>query len=348
MSVRNCSAFGAMVVGLVLATGWVCGEEPARRTAAPIIFSSPQSDTVSSNLNQMSVKSSPLLNLESDLKKPFQVFESAPAARFRPPAKLSAPPAPVVNSKKLKELLDKRAEELYLSPDAAPDDDLLKDSSTADPFSRTPKTAVERYYDRLDRAGTLTNQARSGDLFGEKPVRDSSALSPDRPFNPLDEEKFSAVRNLRFQSNAFSDRGGLYSQELKPRTFGDVFGVGPSDTSERFTRSKESRLDNFKRLLDGSSAPSRNDFNTPPPTTPSVTYKPGPAYAPAAAPVWSSTPTPVQGSSFSSSAGVVGAPARPQGLPDFAVSASSLATTPQVSAPKSLPPPTFKVPKRQF
>jgi hypothetical protein len=350
MNVRSHRSFGAMALGLVLGAGLLRGEEPARRTATPIIFSAPQSDTVSSNLNQISSKPS-LRDLESDLKKPFEIFQTAPQSRFQPPVKLTTPPAPVVNSRKLKELLDKRAEEIYLSPDAATDDEFLRESeSDSDPFHRNkPKNSVERYYDRLDRTGALTNHTRGSDLFGDKPGSEAgAALSLDRPLNPLDEAAGSTARNFRFLSNAIPDRGGAYSQDLKPRTFGDIFGLGPGDTSERLSQSRESRLDSFKRLLEGPAAPSRVDFNAPPPAAPSTTALPSPTYAPAAAPVWSSTAKPVAGSSFSSSAGVVGAPAKPQGLPDFAVSASSLATTPQGQPAKALPPPTFKVPKRQF
>ena len=51
-------------------------EEPARQRGAPIIFSEPKSDTVSTNLNQLDLKASPFKDLESDLKKPFQIFDS--------------------------------------------------------------------------------------------------------------------------------------------------------------------------------------------------------------------------------------------------------------------------------
>lgn len=326
------------------------GEEPERRTATPIIFSAPQSDTVSSNLNEISLKTSPLRNLESDLKKPFEVFQSGNAGTFRAPIKLSAPPAPVLNSRKLKELMDKRAEDLYLSSDPTTTDDLTKSEDETDPFKKKIKSPLESYYDRMDRqAAAATNQTPHSDdlLSGVKDERDSADnLGLGRLRNPLESPNLPNAQNLR--SLTGSDRtSSSYSDSLKPRAFGDIFGLSSTDSSDRFTKSKETRLDNFKRLLDGPTAAPRTDFNAPLPVAGAAPKLSPGGYTPPT-PAWA-TPQPTSRTdTFDKRAGLVGTLSKPQGLPEFAASSPSLSTPPPLQPAKPLPPPTFKVPKREF
>ena len=108
-------ALALLAVGL---SGLRADEAPkGRPTPTPIVFSAPRSDTVSSNLNQIGTKSSPLTDLESGLTKPFQIFDAGrssgdfqPANRFVP----QTPSTPALSNRKLKEALDKRAEDNYL------------------------------------------------------------------------------------------------------------------------------------------------------------------------------------------------------------------------------------------
>lgn len=325
------------------------GEEPARRTAAPIIFSSPQSDTVSSNLNEISLKTSPLRNLESDLKKPFEVFQSGNAGTFRPPTKFSTPPAPVLNSRKLKELMDKRAEDLYLGSESAATDDFTKSDDELDPFKKKIKSPLESYYDRMDRQAAATNQtARTDDLLagGKEDPDSADNLGLGRLRNPLESPALANSQNPRPVLGG-GRPSSSYSENLKPRSFGDIFGLSPSEPADRFSRSKETRLDNFKRLLDGPSAAPRTDFTAPAAVT-GAAPKPGTGGSTAPPPAWT-TPQPAPATdTFDKRAGLVGSPAKPQGLTEFAVSFPSLSTPPAVPPAKPPPPPTFKVPKRQF
>jgi hypothetical protein len=352
MTVPWCNVPGWLAIfPVALAPLVLTGEEPARRSAAPIIFSSPQSDTVSSNLNELSelsVKASPLRSLDSDLKKPFEVFEPG-SSSFRPQMKPTAPPAPVINSKKLRELMEKRAEELYLGSESSTPDETAKAEDDLDPFGKKIKTPLDSYYDRLDRqTAAMTNQSpRSDDsLFKLKAdAEEPDNLGLGRFRNPLETPSLPTSKNLRPLTGTDHNP---YADSLKPKAFGDIFGLGPVESSERFTKSKETRLDNFKRLLDGPVATPRTDFNAPPPVAGAAAKASSGGYKPPA-PSWSSSPRPANpADTFDKRAGLVGTPSKPQALPDFAASASSLSTPPQPQPARPLPLPAFKVPKRQF
>ena len=156
-----------------------------------IIFSAPKSDSLSSNLNELRAPTSPFREMESTLQKPFEFLEPPKAA---PRLKFTPQQQPELRKKTPQDILNQRAEDMFLEPNlhkGETDADFynLGDES-ADLFGRKPKTALERYYDRTDRA--LTNRA-----FGPNPresATDSldplsrnnlSPFAPDRELEPI-------------------------------------------------------------------------------------------------------------------------------------------------------------------
>src|SRR4051812_7435583 len=115
MSVRFYHRLG-VALSLVAATLGLRAEDAAKGRATPIVFSAPRSDTVSSNLNQISTRSSPLSDLESGLKKPFEIFDTGRSSAVIPANKFATPTpsTPALNKRSLKDALDKRAEDSYL------------------------------------------------------------------------------------------------------------------------------------------------------------------------------------------------------------------------------------------
>src|SRR4051794_25485394 len=102
MSVRFQFYFGLALACLGEVQVASAADEPVKSRPSPIIFSSPKLDTVSSNLNQIGTKSAPLLDLESGLKKPFEVFDNGRSSGgFQPPNSFapSSPSAPISNKK---------------------------------------------------------------------------------------------------------------------------------------------------------------------------------------------------------------------------------------------------------
>lgn len=332
--------------------------EAPRSGATPIIFSAPQSDTVSSNLNQIGTRSSPLLDLESGLTKPFEIFDSRSSGSQRPVSKdmRYVPPAPVLNNKKLKDLLDKRAEEMYLTREdnetALTREDLLKsDDDPLDSSGKRLKTPLDRYYDRIDRMKLApTNQTTRGlELFGDKPASDPRDELKPKSFGGLfDNELSPNTRSLGQKTNGSSGGALLVSEKDKPRSFGDLFGLGPVETSKSGTQVRESRLDEFKRLIDGPGFGSRSSFDVAPPSSAGSSFQAPKPVVGIPSPVLPATPQPVSGGAYANKPGFAGTIGTPTGVPDYALGTPSLTPAAPIQQPKPLPPPTFNVPRRRF
>jgi len=318
-----------------------------------IIFSAPKSDTVASNLNELRPANSPFREMESSLKKPFELFEpgknSAPTTRGMP-----MPRQPELKRKTEKEMLNQRAEEMFLEPGLHPgetDDDLFKAGETlADPLGRKPKTALDRYYDRMDRAAT--NRASGPDsLGGARDARNGLEASIENPFNENG--------NWDRQRSPFGNRLGAFSPQ-KDNSRNGFFGDNERSSGNSadlnsirkpevdyggFQQPKVDRLEAFKQLLGGSSAPRtpapRGSYNynygTPPPAAAIGQPTAGGDYSSATKPLDPRT-------DFTKSAGLIGAPSKPQGLPDYTAGSVSTPNT----APKPIQVPTFNIPKRRF
>jgi hypothetical protein len=341
------------VVGLVVAHG----QEPARQRGTPIIFSEPKSDTVSSNLNQLDLKTSPFKGLESDLKKPFEIFDSGRSiGSFRPPSGLITPPATPANNRRIKDLIDKRAEMMLPGPDSGdPDltgDDPFKPSEdTVDATGRKLKTPLDRYYNRLDRErAAFTNQVRNTDLFGKNKDTDGKDQF-SRPFSDKSfggDLKASGSSSGQLSNNATAS-SGFFSDQRKPKTFEELLDLPrPNEPTERSSGLKETRLDEFKRLLDRPAfTPSTNSYSPGLPVA-GAELRPVPA---SPWPTWSSSPAPVNPrDSFTSQAGLglVGAPYQLQNLPSLAATTPSLNPTPPPVLKPKQPTTSFSIPKRQF
>ena len=59
----------------VLITSETQAQDRSRDRGAPIIFTSPKTDTISTNLHEVNVKQTPFKNLESEVRKPFEIFD---------------------------------------------------------------------------------------------------------------------------------------------------------------------------------------------------------------------------------------------------------------------------------
>lgn len=339
-------------------------DEPAPKSSVPLIFSAPRSDAVSSNLNRLGTKSAPLKDLESGLKKPFEIFDPKSVQRdLRGPINYTPQPpaAPVLNNRKLKDLLDKRAEDHYL---------LREDDKTAlerdDPFQsneqplgasgRRSKTSLDRYYDRVEQSGmTGTNQSKTTPglaLFGEKSqqeLNDQPESRMSRGF--LTSELSPTSRTLGQMSNSLSSTDGWLSpSKSKPESFGELFGLGPVDpVQSRYKQQREKRQDEFKRLLDGPGYGARNDFNVNPPSSVSTAFQPAKPAVGVPSPIFPSGSSPMSGGSLAGAPGQIGVPGMPTGLRDSTVGTPSLTPTPTLPTVNTAPAvPAFKVPRRRF
>lgn len=347
----------ALLVLLILNNGEkLSAQEPQRPRGNAIIFSAPKSDTVSSNLNELRPPNSPFREMESTLKKPFEMFEpnkpgqsSYPASRGMP-----IPRQPEVKRRTEKEMLNQRAEEMFLEPGlhaGETDDDLYNSTERlGDLAGQKPKTALDRYYDRLDRV--MTNRASGDGAALDRDTQPSLEASIENPFNqngvwdrqrnPFDNRS----RPLSAPNN--NGRSGLFGEN--ERGFGNQSDTDlPQPTSpdyRGFQQPKTDRLEAFKQLLDSPSAARtaapRGNYN--------VTATPARSAAP---PAFSGAYSGVSGVTdpadrFTKSAGLIGAPSQPQGVPEYTTTAPSLNGAASGTAVKPVQVPTFSIPKRRL
>jgi hypothetical protein len=148
-------------------------------------------------------------------------------------------------------------------------------------------------------------------------------------------------------SNNAVEGGGFFSENFKPKEFYDLADDAyQKPQPERSSSFKETRLDEFKRLLgEPASTPRNNDYS---PSLPAFGTAPRPATA-SPSPSWSLPSTPaVSRDSFTSRAGLVGAPAQLQSLPSFGTATPGFNSAPAPVAQTKPPTSTFSLPKRQF
>jgi hypothetical protein len=265
-----------------------------------------------------------------------------------------------VNRTTLKSIMEKSAEEQFLNGNQGDQEDLndpfKSPDSTMDPLRKNkPKTALDRYYDRLEKEqGVRTNKSDTLDLFGNRKERtaiEKQALESNRNQAGREQDIYSKTSG-QASNNAATDniffRTGKIPEAGK---FGSPNGAGV----DRAMIQRETRMENFKKLLDGPaySQPQNNNY-IPKATAYGSGESSGqrPGYI-TPAPTWSSskpatTATIIPGSSFTKSSGIVGAAGRPVGLQDYASSDAAKLSTPvaPVQQPK-MKPSTFNPPTRR-
>ena len=352
MKLALCNNLRLGFLTLLVLGGVTCAfaQSPDRPRGNAIIFSGPKTDTVSSNLNELRSPASPFREMESSLKKPFEMFEPGKAGANRMPIMKPIPaPQPQLKQKPMKDILNERAEAMFLEPglhEGETDEDLFKTTEDSyDPYTRKPKNSLDRYYDRVDRATTnRTSAAVPFDSSAE--LRDSLDPNNANPFaeRPVQDAWRNPVDN-RFRSP------GSFGETRRDGLFGDRPDATAPNRPESYYPSyreqKADRLDAFKQLLEGSSGaraatPSRNRNYA---TTPARTASPTPATT-----GFNARPagTATAADTFTKSAGLIGAPGQPQGLPDYVTPAAGVQTAPSRSTTKPVPPPKFNVPQRRF
>ena len=332
---------------VVLATSLVAltissnAQDSSRDRGTPIIFSTPKSDTVSTNLENINQKESPFKGMESNIRKPFEIFDTdTTRPKFTHPRNL---PTPARDNSTVKNILEQKAEEQFLNGEKSladdPNDPFKSSDSTLDSYgNRKPKTALDRYYDRIEKDRfARTNANSSTDMFGRKKEEKSDDyLNPGAKEKDdlLNREQDSSARtNRRMSNNVSTDKENSSLSGFTKAT--KLFDGKPSNPAERELLQRESRLDNFKKLLDGNTGaqPQNNYLNTgvstygntsPNQSRPNYLTPTTPSYQPK--PYGNSQPN--YGSSFNTSAGVIGAPGRPVGVQDFGISAGASISTP--------------------
>lgn len=342
-------------VAVVLCALMVCSAHAAdRRRGRPIEFSSPSSDEVTTNLNQLTSKKDGLKQLEEDFYRPLQSFSPKSSLDGVVAPIPRTPTAPVIQSKRVKELLERRKNWVFMRPEDLVAEPTVEGILKAPDFGmdgreKTDSRSVEQFYQRLATkrpAASRLDQSKEDDLFGS--VRKSSSSDEtgahDDSILPYGlKESVEALRN-KFEP----DKAGDFSARSGTRSsFSDPFGLGDSTQSKEQMLEHKKYMDGFHSQVDPGWQPPAvaNSFNPP------VGFATAaqPMSSPAASLSHSSSPTPHHG--LDAQNDVLNPMLGPPGLPD--VNAQALGQSrpalalPTVEAPKQVAP-TFTAPKRAF
>jgi hypothetical protein len=261
-SLHICLAAAALVLsGVLVGNAQSGGKERGR----PIEFSLPKSDEVTTNLHELTSKKDSLKQLEEDLYKPLETFSpksSLDGVVIPPPRTASAPP---IQSKRVKELLERRKNWVFMNPE-----DLIGAPSADDVF-KTPQVGPDgqekkelpplvRYYRRLsNKQAELDNplqfkdrdKNKSEDLFGMPGKSDSR----DERVPQEDLMIPGGVRERAQELNKLvdSDRSDShFSQAATHGDFTDTFGLGNQHLSKEQTQEHKKRMDDYRSMVDPS------------------------------------------------------------------------------------------------
>jgi len=252
-------AFEALVLG-----AWV----PRPALAGPIHFSNPKSDEVTTNLHQLTNKKDSLKDLEDDLNKSFRSFSGASSLDGVAPPPVQPAPAPVVPSKRLKELMERRKNLFLLTPDdlahAPTLQEMLKvPEYGSDGMEKQPKSVLELYYERLDAKrgrGLKPIEFEGGDKAAsrEAGVEDSSPASADGlPLPSGLDEKEKALKKLFATGSADSPLSPVSSRR---NSFSDIFGVEQPPLSHEKELEHKKWMEEYNSILEiGTAKPAAAD-----------------------------------------------------------------------------------------
>ena len=358
MSIRLTSRAVRLAVAALAVSGLVVGKAQAggKERGRPIDFSLPRSDEVTTNLHQLTSKKDSLKQLEEDLYKPLESFapQSSLDGVTAPPPR--APSTPAIQSKRLKELLERRRNWVFMTPEdllAAPTiEDILK-TPQHEPDGQEKKQlpTLERYFERLSnkRGGSVNLlQSKGEDLFGpaskSKPGEDVAERDDSNLPNGL-RESAEALKQL-FQRR---ESDSPFAQSEKRRNLVDTFGVSGETLSKEQVQAHKKFMDDYNALLDPTWHPpavaTPNAFSVAIPDVASPIAKPAEALP--------SSLSPVAHTGIEAQMDITSPQLGPVGLQDVTAQAlgqsRSALPMPLVEAPRVPPPaPMFAAPKRAF
>jgi len=350
-SLRVCCGLVAVAVSGLLPCGAQTGGRPRSR---PIEYSDPRSDEVTTNLDQLTIKKDGVKELEEDLYQPLRSFAPQSSldgvAAPLPPS----PAPPVIQSKRAKELLERRKNWIFMRPEDLVAEPTLEEILKTPEYGKDgrelkPTPALERYYERIATkrpAASRPDQLKDDDLFG--PLRkpspgDETAARGDSDLPNGLKESTQALKNL-FGLDAGGDlsaRGGTRG------SFSDPFGLGDNTLSKEQVLEHNKLMDQYNSVLDPNwhRPAAANPFNQPFGLPEMGPLRKSPAAGLA------SSPTPAPHTGLDAQMDVLNPMLGPPGLPD--VNARALGQTrpalalPSVESP-TVGAPTFVAPRRSF
>lgn len=241
------TAIAACWLAAVL-TAWA----PPLRRGPPIQFSEPANPALTTNLNTLTVrKQSPLQKMEEDLRQPFRMFERDAGAGSE--RMLSRPPAgPVIQSPKVRELLDRQKNWVFVKPEEQlvnPRDSRLLENRELDETGRPKEklSVVEQYFESLllqeagltNRTGETSRESADTDVWGGR----------REPDDPARAATSAQLREQEGSLRQFFDADSQVLPDLNKSTplLPDLFDTKGANSYQ--SRAREMRMEQFKQTL---------------------------------------------------------------------------------------------------
>jgi len=345
--------------GLAVLIGLLAGNLRAQNTAPgrSIELSAPASVEMLTNFNHSAAQQEGRKQLEADLFKQRRLFPDNNSLGGMLAPQLPNPTAmPVIRSKRVQELLERRKNWIFMSPEdltSAPSAEELLNlpEYSKDGQEKKMLSPLERYYQNLERGSktaTVKSKFQDDDAFGFRD-RDASRLdSGQRDAANLSGDGSDNERNLKRSLNPDADRDG---QVPARSSFSDIFGLANVKPLAGHDEVHKLRMEQFKTQILGL-----------PPSLPAAGIDPGNslqsliaptprAPAPPGAPVYGNSGS-IGQIGFGQQSVAVNPLSLP-GSPDAGQNSFGLSSPspppPKVEQPRLTPPaPTFTVPQRKF
>jgi len=341
----------AMMAWSTLLTGSLQAQDKPQ--GRRIELSEPASNELMTNLSQLAASQDGRKQLEKDLLKPRPLF--APNKSLEgliAPLPRPMPNGPAVNSKRVQELLDRRKNWIFMTPEdlaAAPSTEEMLQTPEygADGQKKKKISPLERYYQNLDRErhpSTAKNRFQDDDLLGASKRKDSA----DEPASQEDSNPplagTESERALKRLFNPDSVNGAVAPGR---NAFSDVFGLGGGESSLEKELAHKKYMNEYQKMIGGSplitgtALPnSLGDFSPPLPSA-----SPGNALY--------GLPNSSGRSTVDSQLGTIKPMVSPSAMPDLSargLASSSLSPSlPKIDPPRVAPPkPNFTAPQRKF
>lgn len=253
----NCGLFqlrrGAGAI-LMLLCGLLLSRTHAGERGRPIEFSEPKNDSGITNSLPRGDNRNALKRFEEDLGKSLQIFDLQNSLSGGLPGPAPPPAAPVIQSKRVRELLERRKNWMFASPEdefRGLTSEGLLELPELGPDGREKKSAapLEQYYESLARERTgaprrpWDSRAFPGDGWGRTeagPLRNPES-------DPVHSQLSAAERNLRaLFDNRAADSYGL--GEKRGGILPDLLG-NPNTIPLYQQKAQEARQDQFRQML---------------------------------------------------------------------------------------------------
>ncbi len=260
-----------------------------RRHGNAIEFADPGNAEVITNMQKLNTRRDGLKLLEEDLERPLQGFVPRSSMDGVPAELPRSPTPPAINSKKVKELLEKQKNWVLLSPED------LFDNPSAESFLNLPEigpdgrekktlSATEAFYERMNRRSAERARMRETGLFGQPKsgtddYRDGFNRRPDEK---LPGELGARANDLRNMIKSDWD-GTKAAPEVSDSMTRDMFNLdNKPDAGEERNKERKTMMEEYRHMLGMPTTASELSAQTlyPQPASPFAT--PGFAEAPKA------------------------------------------------------------------